>query len=76
MARHAKIPSSGCTLIRYTPSGELADLRAGKCAGWNCNTCGWEKDEIARRRNAIRAGGLTRRRDGLRTLVIGRRWST
>ena len=71
--RPRRIPSSGCNLIVRHEDGRYEDLRKDCCTKWCCDHCGWDENEIQRRRADIREHGLTRRRDGLRTLVIGKR---
>ena len=53
------------------PGCALGGRRA--CGGLRCAGCGWNKDEIARRRGLLDRNGLTRdKRTGLKHLVVTR----
>lgn len=58
-------PVDGCT---------LGAQRATMCTGEVCARCGWNRDEIARRRQLIEKQGLTPDPEtGLKRLVVTRR---
>lgn len=42
-----------------------------RCDRTDCSTCGWDPQEIARRKTIIRDGGLKYGEDGLKRLFLG-----
>ena len=57
------------TRLPPVPGCTLGQMRA--CGGMSCDGCGWNRDEIARRKTLIKRNGLTRDpHTGLRRLVV------
>lgn len=64
-----------CLLCRKSIGGTVYDRRGRACKGIGCKTCGWDRDEAARRLKFLDDGaGLAMDpRTGLRRLVIAKR---
>ena len=66
---------AGIKLKTYAamPGCTLGTMRASGCIGKHCDECGWDSDEMARRREQIQKHGLTvNPMTGLSQLFVGK----
>ena len=67
-----------CLLCRKSVRGTIYDRRGRSCKGIGCETCGWDRDEAARRLKLLDngAGLVIDHKTGLRHLVVAKRRQT